>query len=128
VSTSKAKTVTADAPVAAPAVDTAPKGASLEGLPDNYQIEIAHPDTGQTYGVSVKAFRERWQLQGFEPVRMGTGGLLPGDPRAPKDVPPDTAFVQVGEAQPAPASDGKVRTSDLSDSERELAKAVSKES
>jgi len=68
-----------------PADLVAPKGATLEGLEDTDEIEIIHPDTGQTYGVSVKAFQDLYEPQGFEPIRQGTGQLLPGDPRAPKE-------------------------------------------
>jgi hypothetical protein len=112
-----------EATPAVPAVETAPKGATLEGLKDTDEVEIIHPKTGQAYGVSVAAFQDLYEPQGFEPVRQGTGELLPGDPRAPKDVPPDINFIQVGEAQPAPTADGTVRDSDLSADERELAKA-----
>jgi|SRR6478735_1197542 len=68
-------------PVAAPA------GTTLKGLEDTDEIEIIHPDTGQTYGVSVKAFNDLYKPAGFEPTRKGNNELLPGDPRAPKDVP-----------------------------------------
>lgn len=62
----------------------APEGASLDGLDAATEIEIVHPDTGQRYGVSVAAYRDLYEPQGFKPARQGDNTLLPGDPRAPE--------------------------------------------
>src|SRR5690348_10754148 len=61
--------------------------ADLKGLNDNDAIEIVHPDTGQTYGVSVKAFKDLYEPLGYQPTRMADNSLLPGDERAAKDAP-----------------------------------------
>jgi len=73
----------------------APEGATLKGLADEDEIEIIHPDTGQTYGVSVKAYNDLYKPAGFQPTRKGDNTLLPGDERAPKDVPADNPAIVV---------------------------------
>jgi hypothetical protein len=61
--------------------------ADLKGLNENDAIEIVHPDTGQTYGVSVKAYHDLYEPLGYVPTRMADSSLLPGDERAATDVP-----------------------------------------
>lgn len=88
----------------------APKGASLDGLKDADEIEIVNTKTGQTYGVTVKAYRDLYEPNGFEPTRKADNTLLPGDPRAPEadtipaDAPapiiPNAEGENVGEGQP----------------------------
>lgn len=73
----------------------APKGASVAGLKDSDEIEVVHPKTNQTYGVSVKAYKDLYEPAGFVPTRMGNGELLPDDPRKPADVPEDVPPVVV---------------------------------
>lgn len=89
----------------------APKGASLDGLKDSDEIEIVHEETGQTYGVSVKAYHDLYEPLGYKPTRQADNTLLPGDPRAPKaetlpaDTPapiiPNAEGENVGEGQPS---------------------------
>lgn len=88
----------------------APKGASIDDLKDHEEIEIVNTKTGQTYGVSVKAYKDLYEPLGFEPTRKADNTLLPGDPRAPEadTVPADAAppvlpnaeGENVGEGQP----------------------------
>lgn len=62
----------------------APEGASLDGLDDAQEIEIVHPETKQTYGVTVAAYRDLYEPLGYKPTRQADNTLLPGDPRAPE--------------------------------------------
>lgn len=79
-------TVDAGLPVVmtSPRDEPAPQGATLDGLSDETEIEIVHPDTKQTYGVSVAAFRDLYEPLGYKPTRQADNTLLPGDPRAPR--------------------------------------------
>lgn len=72
-----------DVTVLASGTDLPAQKLSTEGLKDADEIEVTHPDTGQTYGMTVKAFHDLYEPLGYRPVRMGNGLLLPGDKRAP---------------------------------------------
>lgn len=66
--------------------ETTPYG----GLNPEDAVEILHPTTGQAYGVSVAAFRELYEPQGYVITRRGDGTLLPDHPDAvPAEVIPE---------------------------------------
>jgi hypothetical protein len=73
---------------------------SVNGLADDEAIEIRHPDTGQEYGVSVKAYKDLYQPVGYLPVRKGDNTLLPGtegalDPEAMPEPAPAPIYPEV---------------------------------
>lgn len=92
--------------------------AHAEGVRNSDEVEITHPKTGQSYGVSYKAFKDLYEPEGFRITRMADGSLLPGDDRAPVGTPADNPPIMVGEPQPEPRADGEIDPKVLSDTER----------
>lgn len=52
------------------------KKADLSGLPKGTRIRIEHPDSGKSYGVSVKAFEALYDERGYRAVSLEDGRPL----------------------------------------------------